>query len=155
MCGIIFSVSSLCGSKLSILGGRVGEGFGETTLGAMGGLGFVVGILESFSGLGDRCPGLGDGLGESLGPTGMVGLCKSIPPLTVGNSGNSETLSLIGFLATGGGASLCESNRFLTHAGASSENEPLFERTHGARFSSSLSSTLVLLTLSTGLRLFS
>ena len=115
----------------------------------MGGLGFAVGILESFSGLGDRCPGLCDGLGESLGPTGAVGLCKSMPPLTVGNSG-----ILIGFLATGGGASLCESNRFLIHAGASSENEPLFERTHGAIFSSSLSSILVLLTLSTGLRLF-
>ena len=142
--GNAFSLS--CGSKLSNLGGSVGEGFGETPLGAIGGFG-----LESFTGFGEE-----GGFGAGLRGTGPGGFCKcaeSILPLIAG--GSSKIFSLIGFLAIGGGVvSLCESSRFLTHAGASSENEPLLERTHGATLSSSLSSTLALLMLSAGLRLF-
>ena len=142
--GEIFSVS--CGSKLSSLGGSVGVGFGETPLGATGGFG-----LESFTGFGEE-GGLGAGL-RGIRPGGFCKCAESMLPLIAG--GSSEIFSLAGFLAIGGGVdSFCESSRFLIHAGASSENEPLFERTQGAMFSSSLSSTLVLLILSTGLRFF-
>lgn len=125
----------------------MGDGFGETLFGATAGFSLTFGALESFNGLGE-----GGGLGEGLGGTGFWKCIESILPLRVGSS---EIFSFIGFLAIGGGVSLFESNRFLTHGGASSENEPLFERTHGARFSSSLSSRLALLILSAGLRFFS
>ena len=66
-----------CGSKLSRLGGKAGEGFGETPLGAIGGRGLVAGVLGLFAGLFIRCPGLGASFGVGLGATGMAGLSES------------------------------------------------------------------------------